>query len=185
NGPYQPSVFYNRQGRGFVEARQVVGLDRLEGETQILVAEDVDDDGDRDLVVAGTDLLPRVLRNDVVPPGVPLSLRLRGTTSNHLGVGAVVQVTSPGLPLQTRMVGGEARFQSAGDHLIVVAAGAGTSTVRVTWPTGREQVVALPAGRHEVVEPPLITLSEADRHLPADGASPLVVTVTPTTPDGA
>ena len=38
---------------------------------------------------------------------------------------------------------------------------------------------------HTIVEPPTVTLSEPDRHAPADGATEITVTVTPRDADGA
>jgi hypothetical protein len=189
NGPYQPSALYNAAGAGFVEGRQVFGLDTFDGETQSVVAEDIDGDLDRDLIVGGSNLFPRVLRNDVVPAGRRLALRLRGTTSNHLAIGAIVQVEVPGLPLQTRRVGHEATEHGVSDPLVVLAGGAGPTVPRVTitWPTGVVQVLTDLAvdTLHTLDEPPTITLSEADRHLPADGVARLVVTVTPRDAAGA
>ena len=59
--------------------------------------------------------------------------------------------------------------------------------VRVTWPTGVEQTLRDLAVDvvHEVVEPPTVTLSDPDRHLPADGQAEVVVEVVPRDGEGA
>ena len=188
NGPYQPSLFRNVAGQGFEEIRDQIGLDTFVGETQTVVLFDIDGDHDRDLLLGGIDLFPSILRNDLVPPGHRLPLRLQGTTSNHLGIGATVQVLTDGLPNQTRLVGGEASPHTVHDPLLVMAGGMGPTVdlTRIVWPTGYvQELIDLDVDMlHTITEPPLITLSEASRHAPADGSATIDVVVTPRTPSG-
>lgn len=189
NGPYQPSAFWNHGGQGFEEGRDVLGLSAIQTETQTLWAGDYDHDGDRDVFVGGTGTFPRVLRNDVVAPGANLILRLHGTTSNHLAAGAIIHLQAPGLPAQQWRVGSENTTNALGDYDVFLAAGDANTvpSVQITWPAGWTQTLTdVPTGALQVIEePPTITLSEADRHLPGDGLSELVVRVEPRADDGS
>lgn len=178
-------LFWNDRQGGFHDVSDRVGLDAVKGNWHSVVLGDLDDDGDPDLLVGGYGFLPRVWRNDLHPPGRQLHLRLRGTTSNHLGVGATVVVQSPGLPSQRRMLGEGINKGPTADPELFIAVGSDPSRVDVTWPTGIVQVYdGVAAGAVLLEEAPVVTLSEPDRHLPADGVARLEVVVTPRDPAG-
>ncbi|HMV69375.1 MAG TPA: CRTAC1 family protein, partial [Myxococcota bacterium] len=188
NGPYQPAVHWNDGQRGFADVTALAGL-MVDGNWRGVTVADLDGDADPDLGIGGNGWLPLVARNDVETGAHGLALRLRGTTSNHLGVGAVVRLEADGLPAQTRLMGeiGSPDGGSAPELFFGLGAAAEASRVTVTWPSGVVQEVSGLAGgaTHTLVEPALITLSEPDRHLPADGVSVLEVSVTPRAPDGS
>jgi hypothetical protein len=148
---------------------------------------DLDGDVHADMIVGTVGELPRVLRNELTG-GAGLGLRLHGTTSNHLGLGAIVTLEADGVPVQTRWMGEVAAEGTLPSTEIFVGLGAASeATVTVAWPSGVVQrVTNLSVGvMHTITEPSLVSLSEGDRHLPADGEARLVVEVTPRGPDGA
>jgi hypothetical protein len=187
NGPYQPSVHWNNGQRHFDDITALAGM-MLDGDWRGLTVGDLDGDADPDLGVGGNGWLPLVLRNDVEIGNHTIALRFAGTTSNHLGVGAVVRIEADGIPAQTRLVGELGSPDGGSEPVVFAGLGAATEVSRlvVTWPSGVvQELTGLAADTtHTVVEPALIELSEVDRHLPADGASVLEVRVTPRAPDG-
>jgi hypothetical protein len=140
--------------------------------------------------VGGQSELPRVYRNDVAAGGNGFALRLHGTTSNHLGMGAQVTVwpESASAP-QYYVMGGVASPYQFSQPLVFVGLGAATSAarVRVTWPSGtvQELVDVAAAQIHDVTEPAVVIVDPPSRHLPADGASFATVTITPRDPNGS
>ena len=89
-GPQHTTAHWNRGGWRFADITELVGLDVL-GDWRGLTVGDLDADGDPDLGVGGLGELPQVFRNDIATEGRGLSLRLRGTTSNPLGLGALLK----------------------------------------------------------------------------------------------
>ncbi len=188
NGPYLPIVMWNHGQGGFSDA--TAGLDLgLPGWLHTLAVDDLDDDGDPDLLVGGIGDLPRLLRNDVNTGGGSFGVKLQGTTSNHLGMGARLRVEVQGLPDQWQLLGATGTEGHAPPERLFFSTGTAGAATRLTidWPSGLRQVVGpLPAGAtHTIVEPPTVTLSEPDRHAPADGAAEITVTVTPRDAAGA
>jgi hypothetical protein len=131
---------------------------------------------------------PRLFRNDLDTGNHGLSISLAGTTSNALGVGAHVEVEASGIPTSIHHVA-----HPGGDAPLIpptVFAGLGAAdsadTIRVHWPSGTiSEHHDVAAGQHVVLTaPPTLALSVPDRHVPADGASVVELTVTPRLPDG-
>ncbi|HZU83897.1 MAG TPA: FG-GAP-like repeat-containing protein [Polyangiaceae bacterium] len=186
-GPQFVTVHWNGGGFRFGDITKETHLDRR-GEWMTLVVGDLDSDGDPDLVVGGQVELLRVYRNDVQTGNHGLSLRLHGTSSNHLGIGARVDLAAAGLPVQHLVMAPNSCRMAAGEALLF--AGLGTATqadsVRITWPSGMvQEVTNLAAGKlHTIEEPPLFAIAPATRQLPPDGRSVATVRVTPRTPDG-
>jgi hypothetical protein len=173
---------------GLVDLTTLLGLDTVVGAWGSIVATDLDGDADPDLLVGGLDQGPALLRNDIETPNRQLSLSLRGTTSNHLGMGAIVDVIAAGGPRQRRLMGESGSRNVAAPTVIFVGLGpAEEAEVEVRWPSGHlQRVEGLAAGAHHVVqEPETVTISEADRRVPADGVSTVTVTVQPRLPDGS
>ena len=73
--------------------------------------DDLDEDGDIDVVVLNSRREPTILRNDSPNQGRWLQVRLRGTTDNRDGVGTQVTVTAGSL-VQTAEVHGGRGYQS-------------------------------------------------------------------------
>ena len=184
-GPHHVTAHWNAGPDGaslarFADVTDTVGLGRR-GNWRALSVGDLDHDGDPDLVVGGVGELPRVYRNDVDTPHHGLALRLRGSTSNSLGLGAVVDVTPAASErTQRHLVGAMASPRTFSSPLVFAGLGtATTASATVHWPTGQTQTLTgLDAGKlHVVDEPPLLTIAPTSRHAPADGAAEVTVTV--------
>lgn len=185
NGPYPLATYWNDGQGGFADVSPLTGLTALSSWAGVALA-DLNQDAAPDLLAGGAGPFPRVFRNDT--GGAYAALRLRGTTSNHLGVGAMLTAEVAGLAPQTFVSGQTMAPGFVDDGAVYVGLGAGAQIDRLTvrWPSGVvQEVVDLAGGAwHEIVEPELITLSVAGRHAPADGQSEIEIVVTPRDPLG-
>lgn len=158
------------------------------GSFHALGVADLDRDGDADPFFGGFGVPPVLYRNAIDTGHHGLSLRLHGTTSNHLGIGAVVEVHAAGLPMRTHQVTLGGSPGTLSDPLVFAGAGANTSVDRVVvhWPSGTTQAWEhLPTGAlHTLEEAPTITVLPTGRHLPAGGTATATIRVTPRTLQG-
>lgn len=144
---------------------------------------DYDGDGRLDVLFSNWEPFqggPSLYRNTSSSTNGWLRVRLRGTASNRLGIGAVVRVEAVigGQTLrQMRQVGG---FDSAGTHELAAHFGMGDAavagTVRIEWPSGTVQELRQVALNRvlEVTEAPFQPL----QFTPAGGAFTNSVRVT-------
>jgi len=79
--------------------------------------DDLDNDGDVDVVILNAKREPTVLRNDTDPKGHWLQVRLRGVKTNRDGVGARVKVTAGDLVLIDEVHSGRSYQSHYGDRL--------------------------------------------------------------------
>lgn len=184
-GPQWTTAHWNQKALSFTEVD--IGLGR-QGQWKVLTTGDLDGDGDADLAIGGGGEVPRVYRNDVAG-GNGLTLRLRGSTSNPLGIGALVEVwPTLDAPEQRYVAGAMWAPDAVSEPLVFVGLGdAGAAElIRVTWPSGTVQEMhdVAPGKIHVVEEPAVVVIDPPGRHLPADGASIATVHVTPRNPDG-
>jgi enediyne biosynthesis protein E4 len=100
---------------------------------------DFDNDGDLDVVVSVMDGVPLLLENRGGSKSNWLRIRLTGTKSNRMGVGARVKVTAGALTqVQTMYAGGS--YLSSNDPRLHFGVGtASRADVEVTWPGGGSQ----------------------------------------------
>ena len=111
-----------------------------------LVAGDIDNDGDLDLLVTNNGQTADLLRNDG-PGGHALVVRLIGTQSNRDGIGARLRLSAAGRT-QMREVKAGSSYLGQNDLRQHFGLGQGTRADRleVNWPSGRVDVVQdLPA----------------------------------------
>lgn len=188
-GPQFVTLFQGLGGARFRDVTRDAHLERR-GQWRDLTFADWDGDGDADLTVGGQQELPRLYRNDIENGAHGVVLDLRGTTSNHLAVGAwlAVWLDEAAEPLH-RYVGGAAHPYSLQAPFVTVGLGAATRIPRlqIRWPSGTVQEVRdLDADRaHTITEPPVLTITPARRHAPADGRSAITLQITPRTLAGA
>ncbi len=104
--------------------------------------DDLDNDGDIDVVILNSRREPTVLRNDSAPGNHWLQIQLRGTRTNRDGVGARVTVVSGDLKLVDEVHSGRGYQSHFGSRLHF---GLGTrdrvDRIEVRWPGGGRQVI--------------------------------------------
>jgi hypothetical protein len=182
-------VFWSGGPWRFEEVTADVGL-TVAGSFHGLYADDLDGDGDIDLVFGGYGKPPRLVRNDIEVGRRGLVVKLRGTTSNHLGVGAVVTASAPGIAARSALVGDAGNMVSRAPPLAAFGLGAADAAdvVEVRWPSGLVQrLTDVPAGAVVIEEPPTLVVrpSPTPRHAPVDGVSEIELVATPRAADGS
>ncbi|MAW27762.1 MAG: hypothetical protein CMP98_03035 [Gammaproteobacteria bacterium] len=134
----QVRFFHSRGDGTFEEKASMVGLsDR--GQGRGVACFDAERDGDIDIVIANNDQEQFVYyRNDSINNNHYLVIRLIGSGMNTRGIGAWVEVTTPG-SIQVREVRAGNNYVSQNPPEVHFGLGAATSVdVVVRWPDGTE-----------------------------------------------
>lgn len=147
--PYfrRDNLYRNVGGTFFDVSGQNVCSDRKSG--RALAVSDYDHDGDPDVFIgnysytkdrqySGNVLLQNTIRGKHF-----IEIRLRGTTSNSMGIGALVHVLSNGF-IQTKQIFGGSSFYSQNGQELIFGLGTSTSpvTIEVVWPSGKKTEIA-------------------------------------------
>ena len=117
---------------------------------------DLDGDGAIDLLVSNLDDPLGVYRNTGAA-GNRIVVELRGTRSNHYGIGALVEVETPDGVTRSRQFFPSGGYLDSDEPLVVIGLGDNVrvSRLRVTWPGGAVQEFTDLAvnHRHRLTEP--------------------------------
>ena len=151
----QPHLFLNRQGRFEDVARTVGGAFAAARIGRGAAFADIDGDGDPDVVLTANGGPVQLFRNDSMPQGGAVRLRLRGTAANRDAVGTRV-TGMVGNTRVSRMVRTGSSYLSQSELVLSVGLGsaAALDQVVIEWP-GRpaERIGPLAAGAlYEVIE---------------------------------
>jgi enediyne biosynthesis protein E4 len=146
-------AFLNVHGQDFVDISFVTGADS-DGDGRSVVAGDFRNDGRMDLLVRQAGGGSVLLFENQFPAAHYLSISLRGTKSNRLGIGARVTVSAGGLD-QMRELYPHNSFRSQIASRLHFGLGQSAKVDRLTirWPSGEiQQLTDLTADRHIIVE---------------------------------
>jgi len=150
-GGYEKNrLFWNRDGKAFVEIGYLMGL-AMEQDCRNVVADDIDGDGWVDLLVTTFEVWPRVqqtlrvFRNLGRGDNHWIGIRLREEGEGVSPVGARVRVTAAGRTLVREMIVGDS-FRSQHANTVHFGLGTGDSVerVEVRWVNGRSSVIPNP-----------------------------------------
>ncbi|PYY18374.1 MAG: hypothetical protein DMG60_08530 [Acidobacteria bacterium] len=141
---------------GFEDVTTTVGLDKIKlQEPRALVAADIDDDGDTDLLVTQSDGSLIALRNDGGNKNHSLRLALKGLNDNRSAFGTKVQVFA-GESQQKWEIAGSSGYLAQGPAEVIAGLGQEThaDVVRLLWPMGvyQDEIELAANERHEVLE---------------------------------
>jgi hypothetical protein len=146
----QPRLLFRNLGGGTfadVSAQSGAGFVK-ESSSRGLATGDLDNDGDVDLVIVNIDGQPSVLRNDGGNARGWLTVELRGTKSNRMGLGTRLTARAGSL-VQTAEATTAGSIFSASDSRVHFGLGSATTVdLEVRWPSGAVQKLeAVPANQ--------------------------------------
>ena len=134
----QPLQLFGNLGDRFVEVEPSAfpGLESLSA--RAVVAGDIDNDGDLDVLVSQIDGPAILLSNRSAPAGNWIMIELEGRASNRSAIGALVSLTTEDRTLSSRVRSGGA-YVSQNDLRLHFGLGdaEGVEKVEIRWPSGR------------------------------------------------
>ena len=145
-------VFRNRGGASFedVSARSGPGATTPHSSRGAAFG-DFDNDGDLDVLVMNMNEPPSLLRNDLPPQNAWIQVRLQGTRSDRMGLGATVTVTTGGRK-QAQALLSQGSYYSVDDTRLHFGLGTAdkANRIEVRWPSGQVDTLEDVAGRRVV-----------------------------------
>ena len=101
--------------------------------------DDLDNDGDIDVVVVNANGRPSILRNDTLSKNNWVEVQLIGTSSNRMGIGAKVSVFSGDLTQVAYVIAGRGYQSHYGTKLHFGLGAKDVQKVRVRWDSGKTE----------------------------------------------
>ena len=139
--PQRPSLFWNQQNGKFDEIGLKVGLKKA-GVGRGAAYGDYDRDGDLDLLVSNSGIIPRngrawLLRNDVNHQNNYLRIKTKGVDSNRDGIGTKVVISAAGVQ-QRQMVCTGSSYCSQSEMILTFGLGQAevVDWLEVIWSSG-------------------------------------------------
>jgi enediyne biosynthesis protein E4 len=151
------SVFRNLSTGRFQNLTSSSGLQATPAGHRGLAVGDLDNDGLLDAVSTVLRGKARVLRNTSPPDHHWLLLKLTGTTSNRMGIGAKIKVTGSDGAVQYNHVTTSTGYGCSSDSRVHFGLGkaASATEIEILWPSGKRQVLAdVKANRQVTIEEP-------------------------------
>jgi hypothetical protein len=145
-------LFRNTNGRRFEEIGRRAGPGfAVDGVGRSLIAGDIDNDGDVDLLVTNNGASPELLRNESGSRGNAIVVRALGVRSNRSGIGARVTLVAGGRS-QMREVKSGSSYLGQNDLRVHFGIGSATRAdgLDIRWPGGRVEHIANPVVNHVI-----------------------------------
>jgi hypothetical protein len=151
--PEPNTVFRNLQGKKFQDVSSTAGADfQAPGPHRGVAFGDIDNDGRMDMVVSSLGQPVKIFHNVTAGPNHWLLLKLAGTKSNRMGIGAQVRITTEDGRSQWNEVTTSVGYASSSDSRVHFGLGdsAKVKELEVRWPSGIRQVLHDVQGDHVV-----------------------------------
>jgi hypothetical protein len=144
-------LFWNQDGKSFLEIGFLAGVAMPE-DCRNVVSDDLDNDGQVDLVVTSAEVWPRarqrlhIFRNRLPHPGHWIGVRLRESRPGFSPIGAKITMISPrGTQFRQIVTGDSYRSQHAATAHFGLGEEAEVDALEVRWPNGKTQRMVHPA----------------------------------------
>ena len=147
---HQPRLLFRNQGDGrFADVSDESGPGIREARSSRgLATGDLDNDGDIDMVVVNIDGTPSILRNDGGNARNWLSVRLRGTKSNRMGLGTRITARTGAQPQIADATTAGSIFSASDSRVHFGLGAAPEADLEIRWPSGKVQTLkAVPANQ--------------------------------------
>jgi hypothetical protein len=138
------AVFRNLRGGKFQNVSATAGPDfQVPGGHHGVAFGDLDNDGRIDAVVTVLNGQAKIFHNTTQNSNHWILLKLCGTESNHMGIGAKIRVTAADGSVQYNHVTTSVGYASSSDSRVHFGLGASAAAkeIQITWPSGIRQVL--------------------------------------------